>query len=83
MLYIRPTSPIAPTVAIKPIGSSEPVQEQHLTPNKATATPFYPAPNTERRKRRDRRNEAKKTILETRANKDRRKANKPSISITI
>jgi len=86
MVYIRPPVRVSPTVTLKPIGSNEPVQEQHLEPAKPTEAPVIPQPNVERRKRHDRRDRGKKAadpLLETRTSKDRRKSNKPTISITV
>lgn len=86
MVYIRPPARIPPAVTLKPIGSNEPVQEQHLEPAKPTEAPLTPAPSTERRKRHDRRDRGKKSsdpLLETRTSNDRRKSNKPTISITV
>lgn len=86
MVYIRPPVRVPPTVTLKPIGSNEPVQEQHSQPAKPTEAPLAQTPNAERRKRHDRRDRGKKKsdpLLETRTSNDRRKSNKPTISIIV
>jgi hypothetical protein len=55
MVYIRPPVRVPPAMAVKPIGSNEPVQEQQLAPAKPAEAPFIPTPDTERRKQHDRR----------------------------
>ncbi|MES2823399.1 MAG: hypothetical protein V4732_07345 [Pseudomonadota bacterium] len=55
MVYIRPPVRIPPAMAVKPIGSNEPVQEQQLAAAKPAEAPFIPTPDRDRRKQRDRR----------------------------
>ena len=86
MVYIRPPTNIPLATAVKPIGNNQPVREEELASRKPAEAPLIPAPDVERRKRRDRRDRGKKSqdpLLETRTRKDRRKSNKPTISITV
>jgi len=84
MFYIRPPSRIATPAAVKPIGTHDSVKEEDLAVSRASAdAPQLNIPVVERRKQRDRRNESKDALLETRTRKDRRKSGTPSISITV
>ena len=84
MIYIRPPSRVATPAAIKSVGSNEAIQEENLAVSKISADmPSLDTPGEERRKQRDRRSAAKDALLETRANKDRRKAGRPTINIIV
>jgi hypothetical protein len=87
MIYIRPPIPVTPGTAVKASGASQAVQEQLLTPSKlnpsSSAEALVFEQNLERRKHKDRRNESKDPLLETRVSKDRRRSDKRSISILV
>jgi hypothetical protein len=81
MIYIRPPVPVTPKSVVKPVSGSELVQEQ-VTANLAEVSVVV-SEAQDRRKQKDRRNESKDPLLETRVNRERRRSDKASISIIV
>ena len=83
MVYIRPSAPVSPPTAVKPVGESAYAPEEHSLASDVVVNEYLARPQVERRKQKDdRRQQRKDALLETRAGRDRRKS-KPTISISI
>lgn len=82
MVYIRPSTQLASTPSVKSVSASPVAASQHDVVNDPIVSEYIAGVHPERRKKDERRQEKKGAMLETRAG-DRRKADKPSISISI
>jgi hypothetical protein len=83
MIYIRPPVPVTHGTSVK--ASDVKASEASLPALASSPPPKEPilGRSTERRKHKDRRNDSTAPLLETRVNKDRRRSDKPSISILV
>ena len=82
MVYIRPSSQLTTTQPVKPISGSQNAADQHQMANDPIVSEYIPGVHPERRKKQERRQAKKGALLETRAG-DRRKSDKPFISVSI
>ena len=81
MVYIRPSAPVIASTAVKPVAESSHGSEEHSLAADTVVNEYLARPQVERRKQ-DRRQQRKDSLLETRAGRDRRKSS-PSISVSI
>ncbi|RYY76573.1 MAG: hypothetical protein EOO52_03455 [Gammaproteobacteria bacterium] len=82
MVYIRPSTPVVTPTSVKPAGEVPAINREHPLAADAPVDEFVLTPQTERRKQKDRREQRKDALFETRAKRDRRKSSS-SISLTI
>lgn len=82
MVYIRPSSPVVTPSVVKPTGEAPPINREHPLAADAPVDEYVVTPQTERRKNKDRRQQRKDALYETRAKRDRRKSSS-SISVSI
>ncbi|MET0357376.1 MAG: hypothetical protein ABW044_11390 [Cellvibrio sp.] len=82
MVYIRPSAPVATPTAVKPTGEVPAVNREHPLAADAPVDEFVLTPQTDRRKQKDRRQQRKDALFETRAKRDRRKSSS-TISLSI
>jgi len=82
MVYIRPSTPVVTPTAVKPTGDVPPVNREHPLAADAPVDEYVVTPQTDRRKQKDRREQRKDALFETRAKRDRRKSGS-SISLSI
>jgi hypothetical protein len=82
MVYIRPSSPVLTPTTVKPTGEAPAINREHPLAADAPVDEFVLTPQTERRKQKDRREQRKDALFETRAKRDRRKSSS-SINLSI
>lgn len=82
MVYIRPSSQLTTTQPLKPISGPQTAADQHQSAGDPIVSEYIPGVHPERRKKQERRQQKKGALLETRAG-DRRKSDKPFISVSI